>query len=145
LSGDRISPAKIKRCYKVLKDIVYGRETDLWVFAGILLARLGVKEIGNECPICGRVFASPKGVYNHLLWGRCKDIFRHVCAEVHNVSDSVIRVISLRGSRVVVGGVNMFKICVRGFDGFSCRYRDVVCVAEGFRKVFDEMRGKGWG
>ena len=144
MSGERISPAKIKRCYKVLKDVVYGRETDLWVFAGILLAGLGVKEIGNECPICGRVFASPKGVYNHLLRGRCKDIFRHVCAEVHNVSDSVTRVISLRGSRGGVDGVNMFNIYVRGFDRFSCRYKDVACVAEGVRKVFDELRGV-WG
>jgi hypothetical protein len=145
LSGDRISTAKIKRCYKVLKDVVYGRETDLWVFAGILLARLGVKEIGSECPICGRVFASPKGVYNHLLGGRCKDKFRDICIDVHRVFDYVIRVISLRGSRYVVGGVNMFKIYVRGFDSFSCRYRDVGCVADGFRKVFDEMRGSGLG
>jgi len=145
LSGEKVSPAKIKRCYKVLKDVVYGKGTDLWVFAGILLARLGVKEIGSECPICGRVFASPKGVYNHLLWGRCKDIFRHVCAEVHSVSDSVARVISLRGSRGGAVGDNVIKIYVRSFGSFSCRYGDFVCVAEEFMGVFDKMRGRGSG
>jgi hypothetical protein len=143
LSGEKASPAKIKRCYKVLKDVVYGRGTDLWVFAGVLLARLGVKEIGSECPICGRVFASPKGVYNHLLWGRCRDIFRHVCVDAHVVSDSVARVVSLRSSRGGDGSGNVFKIYVRGFGSFSCRYRDVACVAEGFRGLFDEMRGRG--
>jgi len=145
LSGEKVSPAKIKRCYKVLKDVVYGKGTDLWVFAGILLARLGVKEIGSECPICGRVFASPKGVYNHLLWGRCKDIFRHVCVEAHSVSDSVARVVSLRSSRGGAVGDNVIKIYVRGFGSFSCRYGDFVCVADGFRGLFGVVRGGGLG
>ena len=136
-----MSPAKIKRCYKVLKDVVYGKGTDLWVFAGILLARLGVKEIGSECPICGRVFASPKGVYNHLLWGRCRDVFRHVCSEVHVVSDSVVRVISMRGSRGGAAGGNVIKIYVRGLGSFSCKYGDFVCVAEWFRGFFGGVGG----
>jgi hypothetical protein len=135
LSGEKVSQAKVKRCYKVLKDIVYGGDTDLWVFAGILLAVLGVKDIGNECPICRSVFSSPKGVYNHLLWGRCREAFINVCAEAHRVSDSVARVVSMKSSRNVIAGNRMFMIYGKSFGSFLCRYRDVACVAENFAKL----------
>jgi hypothetical protein len=131
---------KIGKCYAVLKDVIFGRETGFWVFAGVLLARLGVTEVGNVCPICGSFFESGKGVYNHLLWGGCRYKFIDICMDAHGISERVARVVSVKKSIISSNGKKMFKIYVSRVGNILCLYKDVKCVAENMIKIINDIK-----
>jgi len=127
------------KCYTALKELAVGIEIGNWVFAGIILARMGVAELSNTCPICNHVYESPWGVYNHLKWGSCSKKFADICMDAHELYKKVKRVISMKSSRNVIYGEGMFKIYLQYIGNIYCKYRDVKCVAENMMKILKEV------
>jgi hypothetical protein len=126
------------KCYAALKELAVGEEVSNWVFAGVILAKMGVSELGNTCPICNHVYESPWGVYNHLKWGSCSKKFADICIDAHELYKKVKRVISMKSSRNVIYGEGMFKIYLQYIGNIYCKYRDVKCVAENMMKILKE-------
>jgi hypothetical protein len=126
------------KCYTVIKELAVGEEVSNWVFAGVILAKMGVSELGNTCPICNHVYESPWGVYNHLKWGYCSNKFIDICMEAHELYKKVKRVVSMKSSRSVISGEEMFKIYLQYIGNIYCKYRDVKCVAENMMKILKE-------
>lgn len=127
------------KCYTALKELAMGEEVGNWVFAGVILAKMGATELSNTCPICNHVYESPWGVYNHLKRGLCNKKFAEVCIEAHELYKKVKRVISMKSSRNVISGREMFKIYLQYIGNIYCKYRDVKCVAENMIKILKEV------
>jgi hypothetical protein len=120
--------AVIGRCVEVFKDLAAGRETGSWILAASLMAAMGVQEIGDTCPFCGKKFSSKLGLVDHVTLSRCFNKLVEACLRAHEISRGFY-------GRYFVKSTGKLKLYIPRVGDIYCEHGDVKCVAEGIRKL----------
>jgi hypothetical protein len=118
----------IGRCVEVFKDLVMGRETSSWVLAASLMVAMGVQEIGDTCPFCGKKFSSKLGLVDHVTLSRCFNKLVDVCLRAHDIDRRF-------AGRYLVKSTGKLRMYIPRVGDVYCEHGDIKCVAEGIKKL----------
>jgi len=118
----------IGRCVEIFKDLATGRETNSWILAASLIVAMGVHEIGDTCPFCGKKFSSKLGLVNHVTISRCFNKLVEACLRAHDIDRRFY-------GRYFTKSTGKLRLYIPRVGYVYCEHGDIKCVAEGIKKL----------